>query len=86
MRLSKRIIRENAASRHVNEIEPAATDNLVTWRLTRRRSYNGAGQAAVNFIPPAVRSYNDQAKDRPSDPKKAAEMLKAVGISRRELH
>jgi dipeptide transport system substrate-binding protein len=46
-----------------------------------RDVYNGAGQAAVNFIPPTIWSYNDQVKDYPYDPKRAAEMLKAAGVT-----
>ena len=43
--------------------------------------YNGAGQAAKNFIPPTIWSYNDKVKDYPYDPEKAKAMLKAAGVA-----
>jgi dipeptide transport system substrate-binding protein len=43
--------------------------------------YQGAGQAAKNFIPPTIWSYNDQIQDWPYDPEKAKAMLKAAGIT-----
>ena len=43
--------------------------------------YQGAGQKAKNPIPPTMWSYNDAVKDIPYDPAKAAEMLKAAGIT-----
>jgi dipeptide transport system substrate-binding protein len=43
--------------------------------------YNGAGQAAKNFIPPTIWSYNDKVKDDPYDPEKAKAMLKAAGVA-----
>jgi dipeptide transport system substrate-binding protein len=46
-----------------------------------RDVYNGAGQAAVNFIPPTIWSYNDQVKDYPYDPEKAKATLKAAGVT-----
>ncbi len=45
-----------------------------------RDVYQGAGQAAVNFIPPTIWSYNAEVKDYPYDPAKAKEMLKAAGV------
>ncbi|SDR63358.1 dipeptide transport system substrate-binding protein [Rhizobiales bacterium GAS113] len=46
-----------------------------------RDVYHGAGQAAVNFIPPTIWSYNDQVKDYPFDPEKAKAMLKEAGVT-----
>jgi len=43
--------------------------------------YNGAGQVAVNFIPPTIWSYNDQVKDYPYDPEKAKAMLTAARVT-----
>ncbi len=43
--------------------------------------YQGAGQKAKNPIPPTMWSYNNDTQDIPYDPAKAAEMLKAAGIS-----
>ena len=42
--------------------------------------YQGAGQAAKDFIPPTIWSYNDQVQDWPYDPEKAKQMLKAAGV------
>jgi dipeptide transport system substrate-binding protein len=46
-----------------------------------RDVYNGAGQVAINFIPPTIWSYNTKVKDYPYDPEKAKAMLKAAGVS-----
>ena len=43
--------------------------------------YQGAGQKAKNPIPPTIWSYDDSTVDYPYDPAKAAEMLKAAGIT-----
>jgi dipeptide transport system substrate-binding protein len=43
--------------------------------------YSGAGQAAINLIPPTIWSYNDKVKDYPYDPEKAKAMLKAAGVT-----
>ncbi len=43
--------------------------------------YLGAGQPAKNLIPPTIWSYNDDVKDYPFDQAKAAEMLKAAGVT-----
>jgi len=43
--------------------------------------YQGAGKPAVNPIPPTIWSYNKDTKPYAYDPKKAAEMLKAAGVS-----
>ena len=43
--------------------------------------YLGAGQPAKNMIPPTIWSYNDAVKDYPFDQAKAAEMLKAAGVT-----
>jgi dipeptide transport system substrate-binding protein len=43
--------------------------------------YQGAGQKAKNPIPPTMWSYNESVEDIPYDPEKAAEMLKAAGIT-----
>ncbi|SDR29164.1 dipeptide transport system substrate-binding protein [Rhizobiales bacterium GAS113] len=45
-----------------------------------RDVYHGAGQPAINLIPPTIWSYNDQVKDYPYDPEKAKAMLKAAGV------
>ena len=42
--------------------------------------YQGAGQAAINPIPPTIWSYNKDIKDYPFDPAKAKEMLAAAGV------
>ncbi|QIB36320.1 ABC transporter substrate-binding protein [Ancylobacter pratisalsi] len=43
--------------------------------------YQGAGQAAINPIPPTIWSYNTSIKDYPYDPEKAKAMLKDAGVS-----
>ncbi|MFO1033521.1 MAG: ABC transporter substrate-binding protein [Hyphomicrobiales bacterium] len=43
--------------------------------------YQGAGQKAKNPIPPTMWSYDNDAVDIPYDPTKAAEMLKAAGVT-----
>jgi len=43
--------------------------------------YGGAGQAAKNFIPPTIWSYNDAIEPYKYDPAKAKEMLKAAGVT-----
>ena len=43
--------------------------------------YQGAGQKAKNPIPPTIWSYDDSTVDYPYDPAKAAEMLKAAGVT-----
>jgi dipeptide transport system substrate-binding protein len=43
--------------------------------------YNGAGQPAINLIPPTIWSYNDKVKDYPYDTEKAKAMLKAAGVT-----
>jgi len=43
--------------------------------------YQGAGQAAKNFIPPTIWSYDDKVQDWPYDPEKAKAMLKAAGVT-----
>ena len=42
--------------------------------------YQGAGQKAVNAMPPTQWSYDDTIKDAPYNPEKAKEMLKAAGV------
>jgi dipeptide transport system substrate-binding protein len=42
--------------------------------------YQGAGQAAINPIPPTIWSYNTAIQDYPYDPEKAKELLKAAGL------
>ncbi|MGA0561275.1 ABC transporter substrate-binding protein [Ancylobacter sp. VNQ12] len=42
--------------------------------------YQGAGQGAINPIPPTIWSYNTTIKDYPFDPAKAKEMLAAAGV------
>lgn len=43
--------------------------------------YQGAGQAAINPIPPTIWSYNETIKDYPFDPEKAKAMLKEAGVT-----
>ncbi|MEA2783344.1 MAG: dipeptide transport system substrate-binding protein [Rhodospirillaceae bacterium] len=43
--------------------------------------YLGAGQPAVNPIPPTIWSYNKNIKPYPYDPTKAAAMLKEAGVT-----
>ena len=42
--------------------------------------YQGAGQLAVNAMPPTQWSYDTSIKDAPYDPKKARELLKEAGV------
>ncbi|MCJ8144261.1 ABC transporter substrate-binding protein [Ancylobacter sp. A5.8] len=42
--------------------------------------YQGAGQAAINPIPPTIWSYNKDVKDYPFDPEKAKAMLAEAGV------
>ena len=42
--------------------------------------YQGAGQLAVNGMPPTQWSYDDTIKDAPYNPEKAKELLKEAGI------
>lgn len=42
--------------------------------------YQGAGQAAINPIPPTIWSYNKDVKDYPYDPEKAKKMLADAGV------
>jgi dipeptide transport system substrate-binding protein len=46
-----------------------------------RDVYLGAGEAAKNFIPPTMWSYNQQIKDFPFDQAKAKELLKSAGVA-----
>ncbi|MFO1089273.1 MAG: ABC transporter substrate-binding protein [Hyphomicrobiales bacterium] len=43
--------------------------------------YQGAGQPAVNPIPPTIWSYDKSTKDYEYNPEKAKEMLKAAGVT-----
>jgi len=43
--------------------------------------YQGAGQAAINPIPPTIWSYNKDVKDDPYDPEKAKAMLEEAGVT-----
>jgi dipeptide transport system substrate-binding protein len=42
--------------------------------------YQGAGQAAVNLIPPTMWSYNTSIKDYPHDPEQAKKLLAEAGF------
>jgi len=42
--------------------------------------YQGAGQLAVNAMPPTQWSYDDSIKDAAYNPEKAKELLKAAGV------
>ncbi|TIQ15949.1 ABC transporter substrate-binding protein, partial [Mesorhizobium sp.] len=42
--------------------------------------YQGAGQAAINPIPPTMWSYNKNIKDDPYDPDAAKKMLTDAGV------
>jgi dipeptide transport system substrate-binding protein len=42
--------------------------------------YQGAGQGAINPIPPTIWSYNKDVKDYPYDPGKAKQMLESAGV------
>jgi dipeptide transport system substrate-binding protein len=42
--------------------------------------YQGAGQGAINPIPPTIWSYNKDVKDYPYDPEKAKKMLADAGV------
>ena len=44
--------------------------------------YQGAGQAAINPIPPTMWSYNTAIKDDPYDPEAAKKMLADAGVTR----
>jgi dipeptide transport system substrate-binding protein len=46
-----------------------------------RDVYLGAGQAAINMIPPTLWGYNKDVKDYPYDAEKAKAMLKAAGVT-----
>ncbi|TIX44986.1 MAG: ABC transporter substrate-binding protein, partial [Mesorhizobium sp.] len=43
--------------------------------------YQGAGQAAINPIPPTMWSYNKDIKDDPYDPDAAKKMLTDAGVT-----
>ena len=43
--------------------------------------YQGAGQGAINPIPPTIWSYNKDVKDYPYDPEKAKKMLADAGVT-----
>ncbi len=43
--------------------------------------YQGAGQGAINPIPPTIWSYNKDVKDYPYDPEKAKQMLADAGVT-----
>jgi dipeptide transport system substrate-binding protein len=46
-----------------------------------RDVYLGAGQPAINLIPPTIWSYNKNVKDYPYDPEKAKVLLKEAGVT-----
>lgn len=57
-----------------------ALDMAVNKQAIINAVYQGAGQLAVNAMPPTQWSYDDTIKDTPYNPEKAKEMLRAAGI------
>ncbi|NUT85665.1 ABC transporter substrate-binding protein [Pseudomonas corrugata] len=57
-----------------------ALDMAVNKQAILNAVYQGAGQLAVNAMPPTQWSYDDTIKDAAYDPEKAKELLKAAGV------
>jgi len=57
-----------------------ALDMAVDKKKIIESVYQGAGQLAVNGMPPTQWSYDDSIKDAPYDPEKAKQLLKQAGI------
>ncbi len=57
-----------------------ALDMAVNKDAILKAVYQGAGQKAVNAMPPTQWSYDDTLVDAPYNPEKAKELLKAAGV------
>ncbi|GAB7532656.1 ABC transporter substrate-binding protein [Pseudomonas sp. 3A(2025)] len=57
-----------------------ALDMAVNKQAIIDAVYQGAGQLAVNAMPPSQWSYDTSIKDAPFDPDKARELLRAAGV------
>ncbi|EZI27352.1 ABC transporter substrate-binding protein [Pseudomonas extremaustralis] len=57
-----------------------ALDMAVNKQSILNAVYQGAGQLAVNAMPPTQWSYDDSIKDAAYDPEKAKALLKAAGV------
>ena len=57
-----------------------ALDMAVYKDAILKAVYQGAGQKAVNAMPPTQWSYDDSITDTPYNPEKAKELLKAAGV------
>ncbi|WP_028628529.1 ABC transporter substrate-binding protein [Metapseudomonas resinovorans] len=57
-----------------------ALDMAVNKQAIIDAVYQGAGQLAVNGMPPTQWSYDETIKDRDFNPEKAKELLKAAGV------
>ncbi|WXL26671.1 ABC transporter substrate-binding protein [Ectopseudomonas mendocina] len=57
-----------------------ALDMAVNKQAIIDAVYQGAGQLAVNGLPPTQWSYDETIKDAPYNPEKAKELLKAAGV------
>ncbi|HCK5047712.1 TPA: ABC transporter substrate-binding protein [Pseudomonas aeruginosa] len=58
-----------------------ALDMAVNKQAIIDAVYQGAGQLAVNGMPPTQWSYDETIKDAPFDPAKARELLKKAGVT-----
>ncbi|MFJ1337812.1 ABC transporter substrate-binding protein [Pseudomonas caricapapayae] len=57
-----------------------ALDMAVNKQEIIKSVYQGAGQLAVNAMPPTQWSYDTSIKDAPFDPEKAKQLLKEAGV------
>ncbi|MGC1331507.1 ABC transporter substrate-binding protein [Pseudomonas sp.] len=57
-----------------------AMDMAVNKQAILQSVYQGAGQLAVNAMPPTQWSYDDSIKDAPYNPEKARQLLKEAGV------
>lgn len=72
----------NALKEPFNKVEVRKALNMaINKQAIIDAVYLKAGKVAKNPIPPTMWSYNDAVVDDSYDPKKAAEMLKAAGVS-----